>query len=50
VLAGKPDQAVDRLERLLEVPYFLSPEWLRIDPTFEPIRSHPRFQKLIQGR
>jgi eukaryotic-like serine/threonine-protein kinase len=50
LLAGKPDQAVDLLERLLKIPYLLSPGWLRIDPTFEPLRSHPRFQKLIQGR
>jgi tetratricopeptide (TPR) repeat protein len=48
LLAGKPDQAIDRLERLLKIPYFLSPEWLRIDPTFESLRSHPRFQELIK--
>ena len=49
VLAGKPDQAINLLERLLKIPYFLTPAWLRIDPTFESLRSHPRFQKLIEG-
>ncbi|HEX6432819.1 MAG TPA: hypothetical protein VFZ87_01185, partial [Gemmatimonadales bacterium] len=50
LLAGRPDKAVDRLEPLLEVPYFLSPGWLRIDPTFQSLRGHPRFQRLVEGR
>ena len=28
---------------------FLTPGWLRIDPTFDPLRKHPRFQKLVEG-
>ena len=47
ILVGEPDKAVDQLEALLKVPYFLSPAWLRIDPTFDPLRKHPRFQKLV---
>jgi thioredoxin-like negative regulator of GroEL len=46
VLVGEPDQALDQLEPLLKIPYYLSPGWLRIDPTFDPLRKHPRFQKL----
>jgi hypothetical protein len=23
--------------------------WLRIDPTFDPLRKHPRFVKLVEG-
>jgi hypothetical protein len=23
--------------------------WLRIDPTFDPLRKHPRFRKLVEG-
>jgi hypothetical protein len=38
---------VDELERLLKLPYYLSPGWLRIDPTFDPLRQHPRFVKLV---
>ena len=49
LLTGEPDQALDQLEPLLRMPYYLSPGWLRIDPTFDPVRKHPRFQRLIGG-
>ena len=47
MMVGEPEQALDHLEHLLRVPYYLSPGWLRIDPTFDPLRKHPRFQKLV---
>jgi tetratricopeptide (TPR) repeat protein len=49
VLSGEADKAIDTLERLLAMPYFLSPEWLRIDPTWESLRGNPRFRKLVGG-
>jgi tetratricopeptide (TPR) repeat protein len=48
-VAGEPDKAVDQLEALLRIPYFLSPAWLRIDPNFESLHSNPRFQRLVAG-
>jgi tetratricopeptide (TPR) repeat protein len=49
ILAGEPEKALDRLEPLLKVPYYLTPAWLRIDPTFDPLRKHPRFRRLVSG-
>jgi TolB-like protein/Flp pilus assembly protein TadD len=47
LLSGQQDKAIDLLEPLLKVPHTLSPGWLRIDPTWDPLRSNPRFQRLV---
>jgi DNA-binding SARP family transcriptional activator/TolB-like protein len=49
LLVGEPEKAMDQLEPLLQVPFFISPAWLRIDPTFDPLRNEPRFKKMAQG-
>src|SRR5262249_61234338 len=49
ILAGEPEKALDHLETLIKVPYFVSPAWLKIDPNFDPIRNNPRFQRLVAG-
>lgn len=46
-MVGEPERALDQLEPLLRVAYYLSPAWLRADPTFDPLRKHPRFQRLV---
>jgi tetratricopeptide (TPR) repeat protein len=49
LLAGEHEKALDRIEPLLKIPYFLSPGWLRIDPTFAQLKGNPRFERLITG-
>ena len=49
---GEPERAVARIERLLVTPYGAFPltqATLRLDPVWDPLRQHPRFQKLISG-
>ncbi len=47
---GEHEKAIDTLEKLLKVPYYLTPAWLKIDPNFEPLHGNPRFQKLVAGK
>ena len=50
ILVGEHERALDLLEPLLRMPYFLSPGWLKIDPAFDPLRGNPRFQKLVAAK
>ena len=50
LLVGEPERALDQLELLLRIPYELSPGWLRIDPTFAPLKGNPRFAQLVAGK
>ncbi len=47
MLVGEQEKALDLLERLLKLPSYLSPGWLRIDPNFASLRGNPRFERLI---
>ncbi len=45
--AGELDAALDEIEQLLAGPGYLSVHTLRLDPRWDPIRAHPRFQALL---
>jgi hypothetical protein len=47
-LVGEHERALDQLEPLLNIPYYLSPGWLRVDPTFAALRGNPRFERLVR--
>jgi eukaryotic-like serine/threonine-protein kinase len=50
LFGGEPDKALDQLEQLLRIPEgYISAGWLRIDPTFAPLRGKPRFERLANG-
>jgi TolB-like protein/Tfp pilus assembly protein PilF len=49
---GESERAIGRIERLLSIPYGAFPlttAALRLDPTWDPLRSHPRFKAVIEG-
>jgi serine/threonine-protein kinase len=42
------DAALDQIEYLLSIPSWISVPLLRIDPTYDPVRNHPRFRQLLR--
>jgi serine/threonine-protein kinase len=48
-MVGEYDAAMGLLEDLLAVPSPTGVGMLRIEPTWNPLRDHPRFQALLEG-
>jgi Flp pilus assembly protein TadD len=49
VLVGDREKALDQLEQLVRIPYYVSTDWLRIDPTFQLLHGSKRFQRLLES-
>ncbi len=49
LMANWPEQAIAILERLSRLPTWVSPAELQVDPIWDPLRGHPRFQRLAEG-
>jgi hypothetical protein len=49
VFLGRREEAIVALERLLRFRHWITPGWLRVDPTFDSLRDDARFERLAQG-
>jgi serine/threonine protein kinase/Flp pilus assembly protein TadD len=46
-MVGERDAAVGQLEYLMSIPFDLAAPGLNLDPAWDALRDHPRFQKLV---
>ncbi|MGH7523431.1 MAG: hypothetical protein ACREK8_03915, partial [Gemmatimonadales bacterium] len=47
ITLGQTDKALDDIDSLLKSHFYVTPGYLKIDPLFNPLRSNPRFQKMV---
>ena len=47
-MVGEFERAIERLDLLLSIPSDISVALLKIDPIWDPLRDHPRFQALLE--
>jgi tetratricopeptide (TPR) repeat protein len=47
-MVGEYDSALDEIEYLLSIPSYCSVQDLRLDPIWDPLRDHLRFQQILR--
>jgi hypothetical protein len=47
-MVGDREAAIERLEYLMSMPSLVSVPLLQADPTWTPLRGHPRFRRLLE--
>ncbi len=47
LVSGQTDKAIDAVEDILSRQYYLTPAYLRLDPTYAPLMGNPRFERLL---
>jgi serine/threonine-protein kinase len=45
---GEPDAALDLIDHLLSIPSNMTVARLRLEPYWDPLRDHPRFQEILE--
>ena len=48
LVCGRYDESIDLYTQILSMPGWLSVNWLKLSPLYDPLRSHPRFQILLE--
>jgi serine/threonine-protein kinase len=48
-MVGQYNNAIDQIEDLLSFPQNMSIPFLQLDPAWDPLRNHPRFQELLES-
>ena len=49
LVAGDRDKSLELLAEAIRLQYFVTPAWLRIDPTWNAVREDPRFKRILSG-
>jgi serine/threonine protein kinase/tetratricopeptide (TPR) repeat protein len=48
MMVGEHDAALDQIEQLLSIPSAFSVGFLQLDPFWDPLRKHPRYQEILE--
>jgi TolB-like protein/Flp pilus assembly protein TadD/predicted Ser/Thr protein kinase len=47
-MVGEHDSALDQIDHSLSIPGGFSVGWLELDPSWDPLRNHPRYQEIVE--